>query len=173
MSQARRLWRINSLKLHHREVLSEHAINTPAPCRVYMDKATQSALALKADIVFLKRQLAETEAELLERRAGRPASRTALPASITGRFVYTDKQWIVEQESKEERARIKKARISKTAAPTGPIPAHSVPPIPIWDDDVFGGQFGKAAGGEGDVSGAAELFRGTRYCSYRHAFGTG
>jgi hypothetical protein len=95
-----------------------------------MDEATQSALALKANIVILKRQLAETEAELLkERRAGRPAPCTALPASTTGRFVYTDKQWIVEQESKEEQGRIKKARIGKTAAPTGPIPAPGIPPI--------------------------------------------
>ena len=77
-------------------------------------------------------------------------------ASTTGRFVYTDEQWIVKQESKEERARIKKARIGRTAATTGPIPAPGVPPIPIWDDDVFGGQFGKAAGSEGDISGETD-----------------
>jgi hypothetical protein len=70
-SQACRLRHTDSLESRHQKVLAEHAINTPAPCRVYMDKATQLALALKADIVIIKRQLAETELELLkERRAG-------------------------------------------------------------------------------------------------------
>jgi hypothetical protein len=69
-SQARRLHHTDSLESRHQEVLAEHAINTPAPCKVYIDKATQLALALKANIVILKRQLAETEFELLkERRA--------------------------------------------------------------------------------------------------------
>jgi hypothetical protein len=49
---------------------------------------------------------------LKERRAGRLAPCTALPASTNGRFVYTNKQWIVEQESREERARKKKARMA-------------------------------------------------------------
>ena len=81
-----------------------------------MTKATQSALASKADII-LKRQLADTEAELLkERSAGRPAPCTALPASTNGCFVYTNEQWIVEQESKEEQARIKKARTGRNGA---------------------------------------------------------
>ena len=31
-----------------------------------------------------------------------------------------------------------------------------IPPIPIWDDDVFRGQFGKAAGGEGDIEGETD-----------------
>ena len=119
-----------------------------------MDKATQLALALKANIVILKRQLAETESELLkERRAGRPAPWAALSASTNGCFVYTNEQWIVEQESKEERARIKKAGTGKmVAAPAGPLPVPSVPLIPIWDDDGFG----KAAGGEGDIDGESE-----------------
>jgi hypothetical protein len=65
-----------------------------------MDKATQSALALKANIVILKAQLAETEFDLLKMRgAGRPVSCIALLASTKGRFVYTNKQWIAEQES--------------------------------------------------------------------------
>jgi hypothetical protein len=102
-----------------------------------MDKATQLALALNADIVILKRQLAETELDLLkESKAGCPAPHTALPASTNGRFVYTNEQWIVEQESKEERAMIKKARIGRTSgqAPAGPTPVPGIPPIPIWDD---------------------------------------
>jgi hypothetical protein len=102
-----------------------------------MDKATQLALALNADIVILKRQLAETELDLLkESKAGCPAPHTALPASTNGRFVYTNEQWIVEQESKEERAVIKKARSGRTSgqAPAGPMPVPSIPPIPIWDD---------------------------------------
>jgi hypothetical protein len=58
-----------------------------------------------------------------------------------GCFVYTNEQWIVEQESKEEPARIKKARTGR---------------ITIWDDNVSGGQFGKAAGGKGDIEGETD-----------------
>jgi hypothetical protein len=66
-----RLRHTNSLKLRHREVLAEHAINTPVPCRV-------------------KRQLEEMESELLkEQGAGRPAPCTALPASMNDCFVST------------------------------------------------------------------------------------
>ena len=117
-------------------------------------QSNPSALALKINIVMLKRQLAEPEFELLkERRTGCHA----LPASMNGPFVYTDEQWIVEQESKEERARINKARTGKmVAAPAGPSLVPGLPLIPIWDDDVFGGQFGKAAGGEGDISGETD-----------------
>ena len=75
--------------------------------QIYMDKATQLALALKANIVILKRQLAETEDGVAERA---PCLLQALPASTNSCFVYTNKQGIVEHESKEEQARKKRAR---------------------------------------------------------------